>query len=313
MDERFPFHTPVMVEEVISLLEPRSSGCYLDGTVGGAGHARAILEASSPEGRLYALDQDSEAIAEAATALKPFGERVLLRKGNFSRASEIFPEVSFDGILLDLGVSSYQLDTPERGFSCDQDGPLDMRMDQSCSLTAADLLNSLDEDELTRVFRDFGESPFCRRIAREIIRQRQRKPLQTTAQLAELIRRVVPRKSERKSLVVIFQALRIRVNSELDSLKEGLKELFRMLAVHGRMAVISYHSLEDRTVKRFFSELADRCICPPELPYCACGRVPWAQILTKKPLVPSKTELASNPRSRSARLRAIEKIAGPGV
>ncbi|HUU29252.1 MAG TPA: 16S rRNA (cytosine(1402)-N(4))-methyltransferase RsmH [archaeon] len=304
----FSFHIPVLVNEVINLLNPRAGGLYLDGTVGGGGHARAILEASAPDGRLFALDQDAEAIREASLSLKPFGDRVILRQANFRRAREIFPELSFNGILLDLGVSSYQLDTPQRGFSCDHDGPLDMRMDRGLALNAADLLARLDKNELSRVLHDFGESPYSRKLARELASQRERGPIKTTGQLARIVRRAVPRQSERKTLVLTFQALRILVNDELDSLRQGLEILFQMLAPEGRLTVISYHSLEDRMVKHFFFKLVNPCICPPGLPVCSCGKVPQARLPNRKPVRPSTGEISSNPRCRSARLRAVEKL-----
>jgi len=302
------FHVPVLAKEVISQLEPKSSGCYLDCTVGGGGHARLILEASSPEGRLYGIDQDEEAIRAASQALKPYGPRVKLRQGNFRAAREIFRNLTFNGILLDLGVSSHQLDVPGRGFSCDRDGPLDMRMDRRKTLQAAHLLTTLGEKELNRAFRDLGETNFSRQIAKRIVAQRAKAPVRTTIELASLVRNAVPASKERKSVVQVFQALRIMVNDELGALGEGLKELFEMLLPGARMAVISYHSLEDRIVKNYFAELADPCICPPDLPVCGCGRIPQATILTRKPVKPSRAEIESNPRSRTALLRVAEKL-----
>jgi 16S rRNA (cytosine1402-N4)-methyltransferase len=308
LTDNSPFHTPVLLKETMSLLKPRSGCVYLDGTVGGGGHTRAILEASAPDGRVFGLDRDPEAVKEAASALQSFGERAVISPGNFSRAQEIFPGQLFDGILLDLGVSSHQLDTPRRGFSCDRDGPLDMRMDEGRSMTAADFLSQLSEEALARVFRDYGESPFSRILAREIVRERVKEPIKTTGHLARTVRRAVPSRSERKSLVQAFQALRILVNNELDCLQDGLGKLFETLAPPGRMAVISYHSLEDRIVKLFFRQLANPCTCPPDLPVCACGKIPRARILSHKVIRPTGNEIAGNPRSRSARLRAVEKL-----
>ncbi|OGG06615.1 MAG: 16S rRNA (cytosine(1402)-N(4))-methyltransferase [Candidatus Glassbacteria bacterium RIFCSPLOWO2_12_FULL_58_11] len=307
------FHEPALAKEVISLLAPFSPGRYLDGTVGGGGHARRILEASAPGGTVYGLDRDAEALAAASQALKSFGDRVMLRQGNFRAAGEIYRGVGFDGILLDLGISSHQIDTASRGFSFDREGPVDMRMDRGEGRSATELLAGIEESELVRVLSTYGESVFSRRIAREIIRERATRPLYSTSRLAEVVRRAVPQHSERKSVAQVFQALRIMVNDEIGALEEGLEELFSVLLPHGRLAVISYHSLEDRAVKTFFSGLADPCICPPDFPVCACGKVPAVRLLTRKPIRPSEAEVESNPRSRSARLRAAEKLEVPAT
>ena len=309
MDSNSTFHRPVLLKEVISFLEPRSPGKYLDGTVGGGGHARAILDASSPEGRLWGLDRDMEAIEQASKVLKPFGERVNLVHAEFSHAQELLPGLSFDGILLDLGVSSHQLDTGSRGFSCDRNGPLDMRMDATQGQTAAQILAELDEEQVSRILRSYGEEPLNRKLAREMVKTRRLNPIGTTGELAEIVRRSVPRKVERKSLVRVFQALRILVNDELRILESALQSLFAILAPEGRLAVISYHSLEDRPVKRFFNRQANPCTCPPQLPVCICKRTPLAQVLTRKPVRTSLKESESNPRSRSARLRVLQKLA----
>jgi len=298
-----------LLEELISLLEPRSPGRYLDGTLGGGGHARALLEASSPEGCLWGMDRDREAITEASIVLEPFAKRVSLLHADFRHARELLPGLVFEGILLDLGVSSHQLNTAKRGFSCDRDGPLDMRMDAAQGRTAAQILAESEEKELSRLLYDYGEEPFNRKLAREIVKTRQLNPIRTTGELAEIVRRAVPRKAERKSLVRVFQALRIRVNDELGALESALESLFEMLAPGGRLAVISYHSLEDRLVKRFFKRQANPCTCPPGLPVCACGRTPVAKVLTRKPVRPKIQEIESNPRSRSARLRLVQKLA----
>jgi len=298
-----------LLEELISLLEPRSPGRYLDGTLGGGGHARALLEASSPEGCLWGMDRDREALTEASIVLEPFAKRVSLLHADFRHARELLPGLVFEGILLDLGVSSHQLNTAKRGFSCDRDGPLDMRMDAAQGRTAAQILAESEENELSRLLYDYGEEPFNRKLAREIVKTRQLNPIRTTGELAEIVRRVVPRKAERKSLVRVFQALRIRVNDELGALESALESLFEMLAPGGRLAVISYHSLEDRLVKRFFKRQANPCTCPPGLPVCACGRTPVAKVLTRKPVRPKIQEIESNPRSRSARLRLAQKLA----
>ncbi|MFC1537470.1 16S rRNA (cytosine(1402)-N(4))-methyltransferase RsmH [Gemmatimonadota bacterium] len=308
MNSESSFHKPVLLEEVISFLRPYSPGKYLDGTLGGGGHARALLEASSPDGQLWGLDRDIEAIKEASIALQPFGKRVKLIHGNFRHARELLPEISFNGILLDLGVSSHQFNTGERGFSCDRTGPLDMRMDAGQGQNAAQILAESDGDEIARFIRDYGEEPFSRKIARAIVRAREQNPILTTGELAEIVLRAVPWKSERKSLVRVFQAIRIRVNDELAALESALESLFDMLTLEGFMAVISYHSLEDRPVKKYFNRLTNPCTCPPDLPVCACNRTPDAQVLTRKPVRATTEEIDSNPRSRSARLRVIKKL-----
>ncbi len=304
------YHTPAMPRQALELLGAASGGDFLDATVGGGGHSRALMELAPHDTKLFGLDRDGEALAEAARKLSVFGKRVRLERGNFRGAAGIFRDIEFDGVLLDLGVSSHQFDTPQRGFSCDRDGPLDMRMDSREKTTAAHLLEASDEDELARIFRRWGESKYNRRIARKIVEQRREKPLQSTAELADLIRKAVPRQSERKNVVQVFQAIRIAVNDELAALQEGLEQLFGILKSDGRLVVISYHSLEDRIVKRCFVELASGCVCPKGLPLCACGRKPRAEILTRKPLRPDTAEVESNPRSRSALLRAVRKLAG---
>jgi len=302
------YHTPVLAREVIELLAPRPDGIYLDGTAGGGGHARSILEASAPGGRLFALDRDEDAVRAAGYALEAYGERVAIRQGNFREAHGILDGTAFDGILLDLGVSSHQLDSAHRGFSCDRNGPLDMRMDKTSGASVAEVLARIDQTELARAIREYGESRFSRKIARELVRRRDETPLTETAQLAEAIRSAVPRQAERKNVVQVFQALRILVNDELGALRDGLDVLFSMLVPGGRLAVISYHSLEDRLVKRFFSRLTKSCICPPQAPVCTCGGRAAARPLTRKPVRPQAQELADNPRSRSAKLRAVEKM-----
>ena len=304
------FHTPVMLRQVLELLETGSGGEFLDATVGGGGHSSALLKQAPDNTKLYGLDQDSQALAQAALRLSPFEDRVRLERNNFRRAAETFKGIKFDGALLDLGVSSHQLNTPERGFSCDRDGPLDMRMDNREAATAEQLLATSDEDELARIFRHWGESKYNRRIARNIVEHRREKPLQSTAELADLIRKAVPRQAERKNVVQVFQALRIAVNDELAALREGLEQLFGSLKPDGRLEVISYHSLEDRIVKRCFADLTAGCVCPKGLPFCACGRKPVAEILTRKPLRPDQSEVDNNSRSRSALLRAVRKLAG---
>ena len=310
MNYQSSYHTPVLVSEVLALLAPSSGGCYLDCTAGGGGHTLALLEASAPSGRVWAVDRDPEAIEAVRERLAGFTGRLNLACANFEGAAGVFPGVRFDGILLDLGVSSHQIDEPARGFSCDKDGPLDMRMSGSLGeRDAASLINNASESELASLFEKYGESRFHHRIAKAIVRARQSAELESTSALAAIIRNSVPVKEERKSLVQVFQALRIAVNDELGALERGLASLFETLADRGRLAVISYHSLEDRLVKRFFRGLEKPCICPNDLPVCACGRKPLARVLTARPMSPSLPELNANPRSRSARLRAAERLA----
>lgn len=303
-----------MADQVLTYLAPRSGGVYLDGTLGGGGHARLILEASSPEGRLIGMDQDADALSAAGEQLAAFGDRVVLRHGNFATLESCLDELGvarLDGILLDLGVSSYQLDSPARGFSFREDGPLDMRMNRATGLTAADVVAEADADQLRQIFRDYGEERWAGRIAREIVASRDRQPITTTLQLAELVSRVVPRSKGPQRIhpaTRIFQALRIHVNGELDSLRVGLEAAHRRLKPGGRLVVISFHSLEDRIVKQMFRDLATGCICPPRLAVCVCGHQPLARVLTRKAARATAVEIDDNPRARSAVLRAMEKL-----
>lgn len=309
------FHQPVLLEEALALLNCRSGGIYVDGTVGGGGHARAILEGTSPDGLIVGIDRDDEALREASRVLAPFGPRVILAKGSFADLRDILAAHGIgpvQGILLDLGVSSHQLDTAERGFSFSLEGPLDMRMDPSSGPSARDLIRSAREDELARIFREFGEERFARRIARVLVEHRRREPIETTVDLAALIARVVPggAREERRihPATRVFQALRIAVNRELDHLERGLREGIEALAPGGRMAVISFHSLEDRLVKETFRSWEKTCTCPPGIPVCTCRTEAKARVLTRKPLRPRPEETEANPRARSARLRAAARI-----
>jgi 16S rRNA (cytosine1402-N4)-methyltransferase len=307
-------HSSVMPAEVMACLSPKAGEVFVDGTVGGGGHARLILEATSPDGLLVGLDRDREALDEAGRKLAPFGDRVLLRHGNFADADRILADMGIsavDGILLDLGVSSFQLDTARRGFSFQSDAPLDMRMDTSSGMTAADVVNTMAPEELTRIFREYGEERYARRIARRIEQVRAEGPLLTTRQLADLVRSAVPgghTPARIHPATRVFQALRIHVNGELDSLRDGLGRALALLKPGGRMAVISFHSLEDRIVKHFFRGETQTCICPPGLPVCACNRKPTVALLTRKGLRASESEVETNPRARSAVLRAIRRL-----
>ncbi len=303
-------HVPVLLNEVLHYLQPRPGGTYIDATVGGGGHAEAILEASAPDGRLLGLDADPDALGRSHRRLHRFGRRVVLVQAHFDQLENIAHREGFvpaDGILMDLGVSSDQLEDASRGFSFLKPGPLDMRMDPSLSHTAADLVNTLDEAELAHLIRRYGEEPHARRIARAIVRAR---PIYTTTELADLIARVVPRRPRQRlhPATRTFQALRIAINDELGALERALPQALRVLRPGGRLVVISFHSLEDRIVKHFFRREAQDCICPPRQPVCTCGHKAQVRILTRKPVTPGPEEIDRNPRSRSAKLRAVEKL-----
>lgn len=305
-------HLPVLLQEVLDGLRPYTGGRYVDCTVGGGGHSRAILEASGPTGRLLGLDQDPAALRAAADTLAPCGSRATLKKANFRRLLETAREAGFDqadGVLFDIGVSSPQLDEGERGFSFHQDAPLDMRMDPDGPVTARDLVNELEIPDLTRILQDYGEERWARRIAEFIVRNR---PLETTGQLVEVIKAAIPaaaRRSGPHPARRTFQALRIAVNDELGALEEGLGQALELVRTGGRVAVITFHSLEDRIVKQTMQDWARGCICPPDLPVCVCGRKPRARLVTRKPVTAGEEEVSRNPRSRSAKLRVAEKLA----
>lgn len=303
-----------MANEVLRLLAPRRDGVFLDGTLGGAGHARLILEATSPGGILIGMDRDAAAISAAKAKLAVFGDRAIFRQGNFSDMNAHLDDLGIDwldGVLLDLGVSSHQLDTPCRGFSFRDDGPLDMRMNSAEGVSAATVIAEADVDKLKRIFREYGEERWAGKIARAIVNDRETSPFVTTLQLAELVSRVVPASKGPQRIhpaTRIFQALRIYVNGELDSLRTGLDASWRRLKAGGRLVVISFHSLEDRIVKQTFRALATGCICPPRLAVCACGHQPFVRVLTRKAVRATEHEVDNNPRARSAVLRAMEKL-----
>ncbi len=302
-----------MPEEVLQYLAPRSGGVYLDGTLGGAGHARLVLEAAA-ESRLIGLDRDPAALAKAQEVLAPFDGRASLHHCTFAEATEVLAELGvggLDGMLLDLGVSSHQLDTAERGFSFQQEAPLDMRMDTTRGITAAEVVNTAPVEELELIFKDYGEERFARRIARRIETVRVEREIETTLELAELVKSAVPRPRGPQRIhpaTRVFQALRIHVNGELDQVREGVAAAIDLLNPGGRLVVISFHSLEDRIVKHLFRDEAKGCICPPRFPICQCGREPRLKLLTRKWVRASDEELSANPRSRSAVLRAAERI-----
>ena len=310
-------HLPVLAEEVLEMLAPRSGSLQIDATLGGGGHTERILEAANPDGRLLGLDADPAAIERVAHRLRPrFGERLVLRQANFRELATVAPDAGFgavDGCLFDLGLSSFQLADTDRGFGFRAGGPLDMRFDTSRGVPAAELLATLDAKELTALFRRYGEEPKAGRIARAIVDARREAPVATAEELAALVERVAPpnpRQQRRTHPATrVFQALRIAVNEELEALEAGLAAAVDLLRPGGRLVVLSYHSLEDRIVKRFFAAERRGCICPPELPVCVCGRNPRLRLLTRKSVTPTPEEVACNPRSRSARLRAAERLA----
>jgi 16S rRNA (cytosine1402-N4)-methyltransferase len=315
--ETSPQHIPVMKEEVLALLCPQSGGRFVDGTLGGGGHARAILVASASQGTLLGVDQDAAALSSAASRLSLFGERILFRHNNFSQTAALLEEIGWngvDGVLLDLGFSSLQIEDGERGFSFLRSGPLDMRMDRRQTLTAADIINGVSEEELKRIFREFGEEPAAGALARAIVRARASAPIETTHDFVSIISRVLPPsfRSHIHPATRAFQALRIAVNEELIHLATFLHDGYRLLRPGGRMVILTYHSLEDRLVKGAFRRWAAACICPPQLPVCVCTWTPQVRILTSKPLVPTQEEITTNPRSRSAHLRAVERLAIKG-
>jgi 16S rRNA (cytosine1402-N4)-methyltransferase len=310
-------HLPVLAEEVLAMLAPRSGSLQIDATLGGGGHTERILEAANPDGRLLGLDADPAAIERVERRLRPrFGERLVLRQANFRELATVAPDAGFDavdGCLFDLGLSSFQLADTERGFGFRAGGSLDMRFDTSRGVPAAELLATLDAAELTALFRRYGEEPRAGRIARAIVDARRETPVATAEELAALVERVAPpnpRQPRRTHPATrVFQALRIAVNEELEALEAGLAAAVDLLRPGGRLVVLSYHSLDDRIVKRFLAAERRGCVCPPELPVCVCGRNPRLRLLTRKSLTPTPEEVATNPRSRSARLRAAERLA----
>jgi len=306
-------HRPVLLKETLSVLEPKPAGRFIDATFGAGGHSRALLEKIGPRGKVLGIDANHSSIKDAVEGQSK-NPSLILVQGNFRHLREIARQYGFqevDGVLFDLGLSSEMLDDPKRGFSFQQEGPLDMRFDQSQKLTAFQLVNEWPEKELIRIFKEYGEERFARRIAQHIIRNRKNEPVSSTRALFSLIQQALPasfRHRANHTARRIFQALRIAVNDELNSLQEALPQTLDLLRKGGRLAVISFHSLEDRIVKRFFQEFSRDCVCPPEFPKCVCERKPALQVLTKKPIVPSKEEIAENPRAKSAKLRAAVKI-----
>lgn len=306
-------HLSVLPDEVIHYLALKPGGIYLDGTLGGAGHAALILE-NEPAATLVGIDRDREALAAAGERLAKYGERVRLLHGDFAGIADHLSSLditALDGFILDLGVSSHQLDTKERGFSFQQDAPLDMRMDTSGGETAADLVNGLPEQELERILIEYGEERWAKRIASFIARERANGPITTTFRLVDIIKGAVPKAKWDERIhpaTRTFQALRIAVNSELDSLERGMRAALDLLKPGGRGVIISFHSLEDRIVKHIFREYAEGCTCPRQLPVCVCGKQPRVKVLTSRPVAATPEETNDNPRARSAKLRAVEKL-----
>lgn len=305
-------HVSVLLDECIEGLAIKPDGIYCDGTAGGAGHSREIAKRLDAQkgGKLIAVDRDPEAVAVAAKRLEGLPAQVV--RGNYSEIDEIFAGLGLkgaDGILLDLGVSSYQLDNAERGFSYHNDAPLDMRMSGE-GLSARDVVNGYDYQSLSRIIFEYGEEKFARSIAQKIVKARDEKPIETTLELAEIIRSAVPQKARREKnpCKKTFQAIRIEVNSELEHLSVALDKAFDLLNVGGRLCIITFHSLEDRLVKQRFQTFCRGCICPPDFPVCICGQTPRGKLVNRKPIEAGKEELAANNRSRSAKLRIIEKI-----
>ena len=307
-------HTSVLLHETVDGLNVKPDGIYVDGTLGGGGHAYEVCRRLGSKGRFIGIDQDAAAIEAAGIRLSDFGEQVTIIRSNYCDMKSRLHEIGIDkvdGITIDLGVSSYQLDTAERGFSYRVDAPLDMRMDQRQKMTARDIVNDYSEADLFRVIRDYGEDRFAKNIAKHIVMERNRGPIETTGQLNEIISRAIPMKIQKTSghpSKRTFQALRIELNHELDVLKDTLDTMIELLNPGGRLCIITFHSLEDRIVKSSFRKNEDPCICPSNFPVCVCGRVSKGKVITKKPILPSEEELENNSRSKSAKLRIFERV-----
>ena len=306
-------HRSVLLDECIDGLDIKPDGVYVDGTAGGGGHSFEIARRLAG-GRLICIDQDSAAIEAASKKLAPFSDKVTIVRNNFSHVADVCEELGIDkidGMLLDLGVSSYQLDTAERGFSYNADAPLDMRMDARASLNAEIVVNTYSPEELRRILFEYGEEKFTRQIVSAIVAERERTPIKSTAQLASIIKGAIParaREGGHHPAKRSFQAIRIEVNHELDVIGPAIKDGVKLLGSGGRMAIITFHSLEDRIVKQAYAKLAEGCTCPKSLPICVCNNKPTVKVITKHPIVPTDLELEENPRSRSAKLRVAEKI-----
>ena len=306
-------HTSVLLKETVDGLNVRPDGTYVDATLGGGGHAFEVCSRLSDKGRFIGIDQDADAIEAASKRLEGFGEKVTIIRSNYRDMKPRLYELGIDkvdGIVIDLGVSSYQLDTADRGFSYRVDAPLDMRMDQRQKMTARDIVNGYSESELYRVIRDYGEDKFAKNIAKHIAAEREKAPIETTEQLNEIIRHAIPMKIRKTSghpSKRTFQAIRIELNHELDVLRDSLDEMIDMLSPGGRICIITFHSLEDRIVKSAFRKNEDPCTCPSHFPVCVCGKVSKGKVVTRKPVLPTEEEMESNSRSKSAKLRIFER------
>lgn len=306
-------HISVLLDETIDGLDIKPDGIYVDGTLGGGGHSYEILRRLSPKGRLIGIDQDGEALKAAGERLKKIENQITLVRSNYCEIDKVLKELNVekvDGILLDIGVSSYQLDNLERGFSYKSDAPLDMRMDTRQELTAADVVNTYSENELFKIIKDYGEDKFAKNIAKHIVLARKEKPLETTKELSEVIKRAIPMKVQAKGghpAKKTFQAIRIEVNQELTVLKESIDKMIDLLKPNGRICIITFHSLEDRIVKTKFRENENPCTCPPNFPVCVCGKKSKGKVITRKPIIPSEDEIEENKRAKSSKLRIFER------
>ena len=306
-------HVSVLLQETVDGLNVKPDGIYVDGTLGGGGHSYEVCTRLAAKGSIIGIDQDEAAIEAASIRLKDFGEKVTIVRSNYCDMKSRLHELGIDkvdGIMLDLGVSSYQLDTADRGFSYREDAPLDMRMDQRSEMTARDIVNDYSEMDLYRVIRDYGEDKFAKNIARHIVQERAKRPIETTGELTEVIRHAIPMKFQKKTghpAKRTFQAIRIELNRELDVLRDSLDDMIDMLNPGGRLCIITFHSLEDRIVKSAFKKNENPCTCPSDFPVCVCGKVSKGRVITRKPILPSEEEMEVNSRSKSAKLRIFER------
>lgn len=306
-------HKSVLLDETIEMLNIKPNGIYVDGTLGGGGHSYEICKRLGKNGRLIGIDQDEAAILAGSKKLNEFKEQVTIVRSNYSEMKQVLHNLGIervDGILLDLGVSSYQLDTPERGFTYRENAPLDMRMDTRNNRTAKDIVNGYSEQELYRIIRDYGEDKFAKNIAKHIIRVREEKTIETTDELTEAIKAAIPMKVRMNSghpAKKTFQAIRIELNRELDVLKQSLEDMIEMLREDGRICIITFHSLEDRIVKSYFKKAENPCTCPPNFPVCVCGNKSKGMVITKKPIIPKEQEINENSRAKSSKLRVFER------
>ncbi len=312
-------HKSVLLRETVDSLNIRPDGIYVDGTLGGGGHACEVLKRLGPKGRLIGIDQDADAIKAASKRLEPMKERVIIVRDNYRNIQRVLESLNIskvDGIYLDLGVSSYQLDTAERGFTYRENAPLDMRMDQRNEKTAADIVNEYGEMDLYRIIRDYGEDRFAKNIAKHIVREREKSQIETTDQLVEIIKAAIPAKIRAEGghpAKRTFQAIRIELNRELEVLNESIDTMIGLLNPGGRLSIITFHSLEDRIVKNRFRTNENPCICPPDFPVCVCGRKSLGKVITRKPILPNEAEIEENKRSKSSKLRVFERSASEDI